>query len=235
MNGQFCASWNVVCLDLDMKINKNSFRNFWKLTSDSVNEFLNDKVLKLSAALAYYTIFSLPSMLIVIIGLCSIFFGRDAVQGEVFSEISGFVGPSAAKAIQDILKNTTLNHDNILTTVIGVITLLFAATGMFGEIQDSINAIWGLEAKPKKGFVKLLLNRLASFLMVIVLGFILLVLLILNALLEGLLHRLEHYFSQQVIDYFFVLDYTVMILVTTVLFASILKVLPDAKIEWRDV
>lgn len=218
-----------------MKINKSVVKNAWSVTKDSFSEFSDDKVLKLSAALAYYTIFSLPSMLIVIIGLLSIFYGKDAVQGEIFTEISGFIGKDAALEIQNVLKNTTLHHDNVLTTIIGFITLLVAASGMFGEIQDSINSIWGLQTKPKKGFIKLLLNRLVSFSMVVVLGFILLVSLVLNALLEGFLHRLERYFSEEVINYFFILDYGIIILVTTVLFASILKVLPDAKIQWRDV
>ncbi|PBQ32876.1 ribonuclease BN [Sphingobacteriaceae bacterium] len=218
-----------------MKINKAAFKSGWSITKDSFSEFSDDKVLKLSAALAYYTIFSLPSMLIVIIGLCSIFYGKDAIQGEIFTEISGFIGKDAALQVQDVLKNTTLHHDNVLTTIVGFLTLLVAATGMFGEIQDSINSIWGLQTKPKKGFIKLLLNRLMSFSMVVVLGFILLVSLVLNALLEGLLHRLERYFSESVINYFFVLDYGLIIIATTVLFASILKVLPDAKIHWRDV
>lgn len=218
-----------------MAIHKTIFKNSWKIISETFNEFLNDKVLKHSAALAYYTIFSLSSMLIVIIGLCSIFYGRDAITGEVFSGMSGIIGPQAAEEVQNILKSSTLHHDNILTTVVGLLTLLIAATGMFGEIQDSINSIWGLQAKPEKGFIKLLLNRAISFSMVVVLGFILLVSLVLNALLEGLLHRLEYFFSETVISYFFLLDYGVMIAVTTMLFASILKVLPDAKIEWRDV
>lgn len=219
----------------DMKINKAGFKSGWSITKDSFSEFSDDKVLKLSAALAYYTIFSLPSMLIVIIGLCSIFYGKDAIQGQIFTEISGFIGQDAALQVQDILKKTTLHHDNVLTTIVGFLTLLVAATGMFGEIQDSINSIWGLQTKPKKGFIKLLLNRLMSFSMVVVLGFILLVSLVLNALLEGFLHRLERYFSEAVINYFFILDYGIIIVVTTILFASILKVLPDAKIQWRDV
>ena len=217
------------------KTNKQVFKNLWSILKDTFVEFIDDRVLKLSAALAYYTIFSLPSMLIVVIGLCSVFFGKDAVQGKIFSQIGGFIGPDAALQIQEILKKTTLNHDNIAATIIGFVTLLIAATGMFGEIQDSINTIWGLQAKPKKGLVKLLLNRLMSFSMVIVLGFILLVSLVLNALLEGLLHRLEHFFSEEVISYLFIFDYGVMVAVTTVLFASILKVLPDAKILWKDV
>ncbi|HEY1056425.1 MAG TPA: YihY/virulence factor BrkB family protein, partial [Emticicia sp.] len=153
----------------------------------------------------------------------------------IFSDISAFIGNDAALQIQDVLKKTTLNHDNLLATIIGLVILLLAATGMFGEIQDSINSIWGLKAKPRKGFIKMILNRLMSFSMVLVLGFIFIISLILNALLEGLLHRLEHIFSDTIINYLFVFDYGLMIIVTTLLFACILKVLPDAKILWKDV
>ena len=218
-----------------MKGVKKRITGFWSIIKDSFYEFSNDKVLKLSAALAYYTIFSLPSMLIVIIGLCSIFFGKEAVQGRIFSDISAFIGNDAALQIQDVLKKTTMHHDNFLATTIGLVILLLAATGMFGEIQDSINSIWGLKAKPKKGFIKMILNRLMSFSMVLVLGFIFIISLILNALLEGLLHRLENIFSDTIINYLFVFDYGLMIIVTTLLFACILKVLPDAKILWKDV
>ncbi|MCD6065824.1 MAG: ribonuclease [Bacteroidetes bacterium] len=217
------------------KTKKGFFPTSWSILKDCFHEFSEDKVLKLSAALAYYTIFSLPSMLIVIIGLCSIFYGRDAVQGRIFTDMSAFIGPEAALQIQDVLTKTTLHHDNFLATMIGLITLLLAATGMFGEIQDSINSIWGLKAKPKRGLIKMLLNRVMSFSMVLVLGFIFIVSLILNALLEGFLHRLERFFSAEVINYFFVFDYALMIVVITLLFACILKVLPDAKILWKDV
>ena len=125
------------------------------------------------------------------------FLWPGSCSGADLSQIGGFIGADAALQIQDILKKTTLHHDNIAATIIGLLTLLFAATGMFGEIQDSINSIWGLQAKPKRGLIKMLVNRLTSFSMVIVLGFILLVSLLLNALLEGLLHRLEHYFSEK--------------------------------------
>ncbi len=214
---------------------KQFFKNSWGIIRDSFKEFSNDKVFKLSAALAYYTIFSLPSMLIVIIGLCSIFYGRDAIQGQVFSKIQGIVGADAAKQIQDVLTHTTLRHDGFVATAVGIGTLLLTATGMFGEIQDSINSIWGLQTKPKKGIIKMLFNRLTSFSMIVVLGFILLVSLVLNALLEGLIHKLERFFSPEAINFLFILDYGVMILVTATLFASIFKVLPDAKIKWSDV
>jgi membrane protein len=214
---------------------KRVFKGSWMILRDTFREFSDDKVLKLSASLAYYTIFSLPSMLIVMIGVFGIFYGREAITGEIFNDISGFIGEDAARQVQEVLRNSVLKHDNWMATTVGVITLLLAATGMFGEIQDSINSIWSLQAKPKKGLVKMLINRVMSFSMILVLGFILLVSLILSALLEGFIHKLEAYFSERLISYLFVLDYGVMIATTTILFAAILKVLPDAKLEWRDV
>jgi membrane protein len=214
---------------------KNFFSATWHILKQLFHEFNNDKVLKLSAALAYYTIFSLPSMLIVIVGLGSLFYGRDAIQGRIYHDIGGFIGNEAALQIQDILSKTALRHDNLLATIIGLVTLLLAATGMFGEIQDSINSIWGLKAKPEKGLIKLLLNRLLSFSMVLVLGFILVVSLILNALLEGFFNRLEKLLSTDMVNYLFIFDHGLMVVVIMLLFAGILKVLPDAKILWKDV
>jgi membrane protein len=217
------------------KARNDTLKSAWSITRDTFKEFGRDKVLKLSAALAYYTIFSLPSVLIVIVGLCGVFYKKETVTGELFKDISGIVGQDVALQIQEVLKNSTLKNDNWVATVIGVVTLLLAASGMFGEIQDSINSIWGLQAKPKKGLMRMVMNRLVSFSMVLVLGFILLVSLILSALLEGFIHRLETHFSERIIGYLFILNYAVMLGTVTILFAAILKVLPDAKIAWRDV
>ncbi|MDQ3046235.1 MAG: YihY/virulence factor BrkB family protein [Bacteroidota bacterium] len=218
-----------------MTVKKSFFRTTPGVLKESFLEFIGDNVLKLSAALAYYTIFSLPSMLIVIIGLCSIFYGKDAVQGEVFFQIDEYVGAQAALDIQHMLQNTTLKHDNFLATALGLITLLVAATGMFGEIQDSINTIWGLKAKPKTGILKLILNRLLSFSMVIVMGFILLVSLLLSALLESFFKQLRKHFSEELINSLVVIDHILMFGIIVLLFAFIFKALPDAKVKWRDV
>lgn len=214
---------------------RKSIKKHSGILKDTFSEFLDDNVLKLSAALAYYTVFSLPAMIVVIVGLCSIFFRKEVIQGELFSEMSAFIGQDIAIELQNMLKVTTIYHDNFLATVVGLAALLFAASGMFGEIQDSLNTIWGLKAKPKRGFIKLVLNRLISFAMVLVLGFVLTVSLLLNALLEGFFHRLKVLFSEEVVNMVYAADHVMMILVTVLLIASILKVLPDAKIQWQDV
>ena len=212
-----------------------SIRKIPSIIKDTFKEFVNHNVLKLSASLAYYTIFSLPSMLIVVIGLCSIFYGKEAIQGTIFFQIHKFVGAEAALEIQHILQKTTLHHDNFIATIVGLITLLLGATGMFGEIQDSINSIWGLKTKPEKGLIKILLNRLISFSMVVVLGFILLVSLLLNALLETFFDNLKKHFSEGFINNLYLFDHAIMFGIIVLLFAFIFKALPDAKILWKDV
>lgn len=218
---------------------KKNFRkgliNSWTLLKEIFKGFVADRVLKLSAALSYFTLFSIAPMLVVIIGLCSIFLGKEAIEGEVFGMIKNYVGEAPAIQIQEVLIKTTLNYNNIWATVLGGITLLFGATGIFGEIQDSINMIWGLKTKPKKGWILLLFNRMLSFSMVLVLGFVLMVSLMLNALLKTFLDKLNNQLPDQLLEIMIYLDQVLMFITVMILFASIFKVLPDAKIKWRDV
>lgn len=197
--------------------------------------FLDDRGLKLSASLAYYTVFSLPSLLFMLIGLGSLVFGRDAIQGEIFGQIASFVGPSAAKDIQEMLKNTSLDRTNIWATIIGGLLLWFTATGVFAEIQDSINFVWGLRPKAKKGLISLVIHRLISFSMILVLGFILLVSLVLTALVAAFIGKLKALFPDEIVNLFFVLNYLLTFAVILTLFALLFKLLPDARIKIRDV
>ena len=205
------------------------------LLKETFAAFSADKVPKLSAALSYFTVFSIAPMLVVIIGLCSIFYGREAIEGEIFGMIKNYVGADTATQIQRALIHTTLNHNNLWATILGGITLLIGATGIFGEIQDSINFIWGLKTKPKKGWVKLLMNRVLSFSMIIVLGFVLMVSLMLNALLGMFLDRVNSHIPDSMLKAMYYVDHLVMFATIVFLFACIFKVLPDAKIKWRDV
>lgn len=214
---------------------KEFFATTWKLLKDTFKAFSEDKVPKLSAALSYYTIFSIAPMLTLIIGLGSIFFGREAIRGEIFHLIVEYVGAEAASQIQGVLRETSVKHDTILSTIISGATLLLTATGIFGEIQDSINQIWGLKTKPKKGLVKLVLNRILSFSMILVLGFVLVVSLVASYLLELFLEKLKTLFDATLVDVFLAIDYVLIFAAITVLFMFIFKVLPDAKIGWRYV
>src|SRR5215213_5499052 len=173
---------------------KFSLKLVWAALKDAFTGFSDDKVTKLSASLAYYTIFSLGPLLIVIIFLCSMFFGKEAAQGSIYSQMQSFIGSDAAKQIQEIIKNASISDKGGVAATIGIITLLIGATSVFGEIQDSINSIWGVKAKPKAGIMKLVMTRLLSFGMIASLGFLLLVSLAITAVVEGIGNRLKEAF-----------------------------------------
>src|SRR6266536_137067 len=123
----------------------------WTILKLTFKYFFEKSVMKLSAALAYYTIFSLPGLLIIVIWISDFFYGRAAVEGTIYGQISGFVGKDAALQIQETIRNATSSSTSRFATIIGLITLLVGSTSMFSEIQDSINLIWRLKAKPRKG------------------------------------------------------------------------------------
>jgi len=212
-------------------------KNVWKITAQTFADFFNHRVLKLSAALAYYTIFSLPGLIIIIIWVSDIFYGREAIEGTIYHQIEGFVGKEPAIQIQETIRNATLSSDSGFATLVGLATLLLGATSVFGEIQDSINLIWRLKAKPRKGrgWLKLIINRLLSFSMIVTLGFLSLVSLLINGLMDTFITRLTQSFPETQI----ILVYTFNLLVTfasiSLLFAIIFKVLPDARIKWKHV
>jgi membrane protein len=214
---------------------KRLLKNIWELIRDAGNGFVDDKVIKLSGSLAYFTVFSIGPMLIVIIYFADIFLRREAIEGTVYRQLGGFVGPSAALQIQEIIKNATLSGKTNVTAVIGFVTLFIGATGVFSEIQDSINSIWNLKPKPKKGWLKMIINRLISFSVVISLGFILLVSLLVNGVIEGLMERLQQQFPRMTVQLVYLFNLLLTFIVTTSLFAIIFKVLPDAIIKWKDV
>lgn len=214
---------------------KLTLKGVWKLISHSFDGFIDDKVLKLSAALAYYTVFSIGPTIIIIIYFAGSVYGQEAVQGTVFRELQGLVGAQAALQVQDMIKNAAFANKGSVAAIIGFITLFIGATGVFAEIQDSINDIWGLKPKPKKGWLKMITNRLLSFSVIISLGFILLVSLIVNGLIEALMDRLQARFPQMTVVMLYILNLVITFAVTSSLFAIIFKLLPDAMIKWKDV
>lgn len=207
----------------------------WRVLKQTVSDFIDDKVLRMSAALAYYSIFSLPAMLIVIIWVSDVFLGREAVEGSLYGQISQFVGSDAAIQIQDAIKNARASTKGGIAAIISIITLLITATTVFGEIQDSINHIWRVKAKPKKGVLKLLLNRLLSFSMLVGLGFLLLVTFIVHSVLSIFLSKINALFPEMAPYAVYLFNLGVSFIVTAFLFAIIFKLLPDAKVQWKHV
>lgn len=213
---------------------KSSAKKIGYLLKETFNGFVDDNAVKLSAALSYYTIFSLPPLIIVIISLIGIFFGDEAVRGEIFGQISGLVGADAAGQIQEMIKNIKLSNNNTYASAFGVIVLLVGASGVFSEIQDSINYIWGIEAKPKRGIIKYLYNRLVSFSMIGSVGFLLLVGLIANSVMDVLNKRLTTFFPQETVYLFYAINLILVFISIALLFALIFKTLPDGKVSIRD-
>jgi membrane protein len=153
----------------------------------------------------------------------------------VFSQIKNLVGSAAAAQIQETIKSASLSGKGAVTGIFGMVTLLIGATTVFAEIQDSINTIWGLKPKPKKGWLKMLFDRVLSFSIVVSLGFLLLVSIVITGLVEALSQHLVKVFPDITVVVIYILNLLITFVVVSLLFAIIFRVLPDAKIKWRDV
>jgi membrane protein len=214
-----------------------AWKKLGKILGQTFGELFSNRVFKLSAALAYYTVFSLPGLIIVIIWVSDIFYGRQAIEGSIYGQISGLVGTEAAERIQQTIKNATLFPKKGISTIVGLAALVFGATSVFAEIQDSINMIWNLKAKPRKGrgWLKLIVDRLLSFSIVITLGFLLMVSLIVSSVMDMIIDRLTVMLPQTQVYLAYISNLILTFLITSVLFGLIFKVLPDAKIKWKAV
>lgn len=207
---------------------------FGRLVRLAALEFNSDNGLKLSASLSYYTLFSMAPMLLIVIAIGSVLLGKEAAEGYLYQQFEGLMGPLGALQLQEMIRNVRISGDTPWVTAVGFTTFFLGATGVFIEIQDSINTIWSVKAKPKRSWVRFLITRLISFSMVVGIGFLLMVSLVLSAMLSILDEWIGMHLSA-----FEWLAYLVTNAITTgvvlLLFAVIFKVLPDAELKWRDV
>ncbi|MCW5851091.1 MAG: YihY/virulence factor BrkB family protein [Anaerolineae bacterium] len=211
-----------------------SGKDIVSLLKETYQEFNEDKVPRLGAALAYYTLFSLAPLLVVVIAIAGLAFGEEAARGQIEGAMGGLVGQQGAEAIQAMIKGASHPASGILATILGLVTLLLGASGVFGELQDALNTIWEVTEKPAKGIVSMLRKRFFSFGLVVGTGFLLLVSMVITAGLQAFGKVLAGFMPGG--DLFLeVLNFVISLAVTTLLFALIYKVLPDAKIAWRDV
>lgn len=216
---------------MKLKITAQKIASLFKGT---ISEFIDDNGVKMSAALSYYTIFSMPPLLMIVVSITGYFFGEEAVNGELFGQINGIVGDKLALQIQHLISNVKLSDSSIFATIVSVTILLIGASGVFTEIQESINFIWGIKAKPKRGLIKFLFNRLMSFSMIGAIGFLLLVGLVINFVMDLIHDKLTDYFPQITIHLFYVLNIFLSIFFTTLLFTIIFKTLPNGKVALKD-
>ncbi len=206
----------------------------WALLRDAFYAWMDDKAPAMGAALAYYTVFALAPLLIIVIAIAGLVFGQEAAQGHILSQVSGLIGEEGGRAVQAMLESARQPGPGIVAGGIGLILLIIASTGVFVQLQESLDTIWRVVAKPGRGILGILRDRLLSFLMVIVAGFLLLVSLVLSAALAAL----GKFFSYLLPVPEAVLqgvNFLVSFAVITLLFAMIYKILPDAKISWSDV
>ncbi|MGV8963452.1 MAG: YihY/virulence factor BrkB family protein [Candidatus Saccharimonadaceae bacterium] len=212
---------------------KFTFKSLWTILKKTVQGFSDDNVTRLSSALAYATIFSFAPFILVIITIGA-FFAQD-LEGKLFNQLGFFLGTDVAKGLQEVVHNAQIANTSTLTTVIGIGVILFSATTIFATIQESLNTIWGIKPKPKKGWLKLIKNRLLSFSVIIALGFILLVTMGVSSIVGLLNSRLMSFYPDVTVMIFQVVGLILNIGFTSLVFLLIFKMLPDAKIKFRDV
>ncbi len=212
----------------------NWFGNSWQLLKKAAIQFNDLNGFKLSAALSYYTIFSIAPLLIVVIFLAGIFFGQSAVEGRIYYQISGLVGNDAALQIQNIILNTKISSHGKLGGLIGSAVLIIGASGVFSEIQISINYLWSIPAPTKKALLIALIRKLVSFSLLIGVSFLLLVSLTANALIDLLSDRLKTLFSVSLLNLFLIVNLALILIVISSMFMLIFKILPNSTISWKN-
>ena len=212
---------------------KSFFVQVKTLVMNTVKGFQDDRLMKMSAALAYHTIFALPPMLIIIISVAGLFFGEAAIRGKLIDQIGSVVGSDAAEQIQATLANISMSGKSGKAAVIAVGILLFGATRVFADMQDSINFIWQIKVKPKRGYLKMALDRVLSFSMVIVIGFLVTVSLLLNALLAALYTYIAHLLPFASFYLLEVINLSITFFTILVLFTITFKYLPDANVPLK--
>ncbi len=196
-------------------------------------EWSEDNALRFSAALSYYAVFSLAPLLIITIALASLVFGEQAARGEIFQQLSHLLGGKAAAAIQGLIDTSGSKPKNALATVLGIITLIIGASGVFGQLKDALNSIWGVRLKPGGALRRFLRDNLLSFGMILSVGFLLIVSLMITTLLQ----TFAHYMTDRVPLTWAAVPITELFsfILMSVLFALIYKVLPDVELRWQDV
>jgi membrane protein len=204
------------------------------LIKETFRDWSEDKAVRLAAAMAYYTVVALAPLLIIVIAIAGVFFGKEAAEGQIVAQINSLVGQQSGEAIQGIIANASQPKSGVIASIFGIATLLFGASGVFGQLQDGLNTVWEVEPKPGRGILGIIKDRFLSLTMVLGVGFLLLVSLVFSAglsafgaYLQGLLPLPEIILQG--------LNFVISFIVISLLFAMLFKILPDATIAWSDV
>ncbi|SFI17061.1 YihY/virulence factor BrkB family protein [Halpernia frigidisoli] len=213
----------------------NKLKLTWKLFKTTYNDWSGSPAMKESAGIAYFALFSIPGLLIIITWVAGIFFGDEAVNGQIQSSISGFMGPDIAKSIQEMVASAVLDNTNILMKIIGIGSLVFGATTLFFQMQRTLNQLWDVESAPKKAFQQYLLDRANSLGMIVMIAFLLLVSLILSSIIGVANNWFTKFFGLETFVLMKVIYWLISFGIIWLLFAIMFKVLPDLQIQWKSV
>jgi membrane protein len=206
---------------------------YFTILKETFKEFGEDKVPRLGAALAYYTIFSIGPLLLIAISMAGLFLGDEAAHGKISDELSKVFGPKMAESLETVVQAAAKPKTGTIATIIGVITLMLGASGVFGQLKDALNTIWNVEAKKAGGIMGFLKQRFLSMAMVLGIGFLLLITLVFDAVISAMGGYLQRYVGGEAVMH--VIQLVLSFAIATVLFAAIFRLLPDLKIAWKDV
>lgn len=218
----------------------NKLKKFGKLLYDTINSFLDDGCMRMSASLAYYTVFSIGPLIIILIWALGFFYGNslsgpDSARTEVMEELTALFGQEISSLLESTIQKITFENKSNIGIIIGVSTLIVTSTTIFVDIQRSLNIIWQVKPKPKKGWLKMIINRLISFSMILGLSFLLMVSLIVSSILGALTNQINQYLGDLNIGLIEWINTGITFIVITILFGSIYAFLPDAKIRFKNI
>jgi len=205
---------------------------FWRLLKASYFSWNRNDPWARSATIAYYALFSLPSLLIIVVNTAGYFYGREAVQGRITQEIEDFIGVESAEAVEGMIASAALSQSSTLTLIFGIGFLIFGATGVFFQLKSTMNNIWNVAAK-KDTFLRMIINRIISFGMILVVGLLLLISLVISAALSAMKEFLAFIAKEITVFMIESLNFIISFIIITSLFAAIFKWLPDVKLRWK--
>ncbi len=209
-------------------------KTVWQLIKETLTSWNDDKAPRMGAALSYYTAFSLAPVLVMVISIAGLAFGREAAQGQIVGQLEGLLGHDAAAVVQTMLVAANRPGAGVIASVVGLLTLLIGATGVVVELQDALNTVWKVIPKPGRGIRGLIRDRILSLGLILGLGFLLLVSLVMSAGLEVVGGVLGRFIPGWVIMGY-ILAYAVSLFVVAALIGVIFKFLPDVVVSWKDV
>lgn len=207
----------------------------WEVLKETFTEWNNSSASKDSASLAYYAIFSIPGLLIIVIWIAGNFFGEEAIRGEISRQISGLMGADVAKSIEEMIANALIDKKNFIMKTVGIFSLMFGATTLFFQLQKSLNELWDVTAAPKKAMVKFLMDRANSLGMILVIGFLLMITMLLSTIIAFFNNYITSKFGLETYVLMEAVNFSISFLIVMLLFAFMFKVLPDVDISWKSV